>query len=87
MSASETVIMVALTLALGFAGWNCVIKNDYVVKIHRQQFGSGGGARFYPFSKLIAKPWYPAFLRGCGITIWLCTTLIIYLTWFREPAH
>ncbi len=87
MSGSETVVMLAATLGLAFAGWNCVVKNNYLVKIHRQQFGDPSGTRFYPFARLINKQWYPAFIRSCGIAIWLCAIFIIYLTWFREPAH
>lgn len=87
MTASEAVIMLALTLALGFAGWNCVSKTDYLVKMHRSQFEKAGGVRFYPFASLVTKSWYPAFLRGCGIAIWLCDIVFIYFIWFRKPVH
>ena len=86
MGAAETVIMLALTLGLAFAGWNCVVKNDYLVKIHRQQLEQAN-ARFFPFARFIRKPWYPIFLRMCGIATWLCAIVLIYLTWFREPAR
>ena len=86
MSASETVVMLALTLALAFAGWNCVTRTDYLVKAHRSQFGKPNGVRFYPLARFVNRTWYPAFLRGCGIAIWLCGVVFVYFTWFREPA-
>ena len=87
MSASETVVMLALTLALAFAGWNCVTRTDYLVKAHRSQFGKPNGVRFYPLARFVNRTWYPAFLRGCGIAIWLCGVVFVYFTWFREPSH
>ena len=87
MTAAETVIMLALALGLAFAGWNCIYKTDYLVKTHRNQFQSVTGVRFYPFARLVMKPWYPSYLRGCGIAIWLWDVVLIYLVWFRKPAH
>ena len=86
MNAAETAIMLALTFGLAYAGWNCLYKTDYLVKMHRKQFQKAAGVRFYPFASLVVKPWYPAYLRGCGLAIWLCDVVFIYLIWFRRPA-
>jgi hypothetical protein len=79
--------MLALTLGLAFAGWNCISKTDSLVKRHRDRFEKTASGRFYPFAIFVEKSWYPIFLRGCGVAIWLFGTALIYLTWFRKPAH
>ena len=44
-------------------------------------FGDGLEDRI---SNMVLKPWYPTYIRGAGIFIWVSELLLIYLVWSRN---
>jgi hypothetical protein len=68
---SDIVTIVLLVLFFAFCGWLCVFKTDMLVKWARDNYAKSRFFQRYPFSNVVQKPWYPAYIRGAGIFIWL----------------
>lgn len=50
----------------------------------RKNYEKSKFVKAYPFSNIVLKPWYPAYIRGAGIFIWLWALAIVYLVVFRN---
>ena len=84
MTTSQAIWLVTLVLGLAACGWLCVFKTDMLVRWARQNYQKSKFVQAYPFSYLVLKPWYPAYIRFSGIFIWLWALVIAYLVFFRN---
>jgi hypothetical protein len=74
---------VALALiSLGFYVWGalCIFKTKMVVGWGQKGYKKGGF--LYPFASMVAKPWYPTYIRCMGVFIWLWALMIDCLVLF-----
>jgi hypothetical protein len=71
MKTSDVAIIVILVLFFGFSGWLCLFKTDVLVTMGRKNYAKSKFIRGQTFSNIVFKPWYPTFIRGAGIFIWL----------------
>jgi len=81
------VLMAILVAALAICGWLCIYKTDALVERQRRRYQKYALVRLYPFSGMVMKSWYPAYLRGSGILLWLWDVVLIYLMWIRKPVR
>jgi hypothetical protein len=79
--------MLGLNAGLAICGWLCLYKTDVLVSRQRRRYENHWWIRAYPFSSMVMKSWYPAYLRYSGLALWLWDLYLVYLLWFRKPVR
>jgi hypothetical protein len=79
----ESLVLAVLVAGLALVGWLCIYKTDTLVERARRRYERHWFVRAYPFSGMVMKDWYPAYLRFWGIVIWIWALVLIYLMWVR----
>ena len=87
MATGQTLVLLALTGGLAICGWLCMYRTDALVERQRRRYEKSEWVRAYPFSSMVMKDWYPTYLRGSGLLIWLSDIFLIYFFWFRKPVR
>ena len=71
--------LLGITIFFGISGWLCIFKTDMLVNMGQKNYGRSKLARSAPNSDIVARPWYPEFIRCAGIFIWLWAAVMDYL--------
>lgn len=71
MTMAHAISVLLISLYFYVFGWFCVFKTSVVVAMGRRYYGRSKLARSVPNSGMVFRPWYPTFIRCCGIFIWL----------------
>jgi hypothetical protein len=71
-------LFVAMVGALALLGGVCVFNPLAIVKIAQRNYARSKLTRAWPFSNMVLKPWYPAYLRFMGLFAWAFAALLIY---------
>jgi len=82
MTTAKIIWLIVLSLAFYVCGWVCVFKTSLLVEMGRRNYQKNKLVQAYPFSSMVMKPWYPAYIRGAGIFIWLWAIAIDCLVLF-----
>ena len=84
MTTSQTIPLVVVSVLFYVCGAVCVFKTSTLVDWAQRNYRKSSKlAQSYPFAGVVLKPWYPIYIRGAGIFIWLWALAIDYLVLFR----
>ncbi|HET9408331.1 MAG TPA: hypothetical protein VFO39_13910 [Candidatus Sulfotelmatobacter sp.] len=83
MTKSGAIALAVMSVFFYTCGGLCVFKTKMLVGWAQKNYNKSKLVRAYPFSDMVTKPWYPAYIRGAGIFIWLWALTIDYLVLFR----
>jgi hypothetical protein len=83
MTISKTIWLVVMSLGFYICGALCVFRTSMLVGWARRSYAKSSFVRANPFSHMVMEPWYPIYIRGAGIFIWLWAVAIDYLVLFR----
>ena len=82
MGTSGTIWLVLMSLFFYICGGLCIFKARMLVG-WAQRNTKSKLVQAYPFSGMVMKPWYPAYIRGAGVFVWLWALAIDYLVLFH----
>ena len=82
MPASKVVLLVVLSLGFYACGALCIFKTKMLVGWAQKNYSKSKFVQAYPFSGMVMKPWYPTYIRGAGIFIFLWALAIDCLVLF-----
>jgi hypothetical protein len=83
MTTSKVIWLVVMSLAFYVCGALFIFRTSMLVEWAKKNYGKRKLDQAYPFSGIVTKPWYPAFIRVAGIFIWLWALVVDYLVLFR----
>ena len=85
MATFKAIWFVIMVAGFVVCGWLCLCRTNMLVTWARRNYAkSSKFVQAYPFSNMVMKPWYPTYIRGAGIFIWLWALAIVYLVVFRN---
>jgi hypothetical protein len=70
--------LVFMAAALACLGGVCVFNPIAIVKVAQRNYARSRLTRAWPFSNMVLKSWYPAYLRFMGFFAWAFAGLLIY---------
>jgi hypothetical protein len=79
MTKSGAIAVAAMSFFFYICGGLCVFKTKMLVGWAQRNYNKSKLVQAYPFSNMVTKPWYPAYIRGAGIFIWLWALAILVL--------
>lgn len=83
MTTSGTIALAVISVVFYICGGLCIFKTNVLVGWAQKNYTKSKVVQAYPFSGMVMKPWYPTYIRGAGIFIWLWALAIDYLVLFR----
>ena len=76
------VLAVVVACGLTILGWACVFRANSIAEKTTREYHRGGKlVHRWPFTNIVVKSWYPIYLRGIGIVIWIFAVLLVMATW------
>ena len=83
MTTSGAIVVALMSVFFFVCGGLCIFKTKMLVGWVQRNYTKSKAVQAYPFSGMVMKPWYPTYIRGSGIFIWLWALAIDYLVLFR----
>jgi hypothetical protein len=83
MKTSGAIALAVTSAAFYLWGGLCIFKTNMLVTWGRSSYTKSKFIQSYPFSNMVAKPWYPVYIRCAGVFIWLWALMLDYLILFR----
>jgi hypothetical protein len=83
MTTSKAIWLAVISLGFYVCGALCIFRTSMLVGWAQRSYTKSKFVQAYPFSGMVMKPWYPIYIRGAGIFIWLWALAIDYLVLFR----
>jgi hypothetical protein len=80
MRSHGAIALAVISLSFYIFGFLCIFKTKMVVEWGRRSYDKSGFLS--PFASLVAKPWYPTYIRCMGAFIWLWAMVIDCLVLF-----
>jgi hypothetical protein len=84
MTTSKAIWLAVISLAFYAFGALCIFRTSMLVGSAQKNYTKSRFVQAYPFSSMVMKPWYPIYIRGAGIFIWLWALAIDYMVLFHE---
>jgi hypothetical protein len=83
MTTSKAIWLAVMSLGFYVCGGLCIFKTNLLVGWGRRNYTKNKFVQAYPSSGIVMKPWYPIYIRGAGVFIWLWALALDYLVLFR----
>jgi hypothetical protein len=83
VTTSKAIWLVVISLAFYACGALCIFRTTTLVGWAQKNYTKSKLVQAYPFSGMVMKSWYPIYIRGAGIFIWLWALAIDCLVLFR----
>ena len=83
MTRSGAIPLAVCSAFFYICGGLCIFKTKMLVGWGQKSYKKSKFVQAYPFSNIVIKPWYPAYIRGAGIFVLLWALAIDYLVFFR----
>lgn len=83
MTTSGAIAVAVMSVVFYVCGGLCIFKTNMLVGWAQKNYTKSKFVQAYPFSGMVMKPWYPIYIRGAGIFIWVWALAIDYLVLFR----
>jgi hypothetical protein len=83
LTTSGAIALGVMSLVFYTCGALCIFKTKMLVGWGQGNYVKHKSIQAYPFSDFVMKPWYPMYIRGAGIFIWLWALAIDYLVLFH----
>ena len=71
MTTPKAITVVVFSVFFYVCGGLCIFKTKMLVARAQKSYANSKLLQNYPFSSMVTKPWYPAFIRCAGVFIWL----------------
>ena len=79
---SGAIALAVMSVVFYVWGGLCIFKTKMLVAWGQKTYAKSKFVRSYPFSNMVMKSWYPIYIRGAGVFIWLWALTIDYQFYF-----
>ena len=83
MTTGGAIWLIVMSIAFYVCGGLCIFRTRTLVGWAQKNYAKSKFVQAYPFSSMVMKPWYPTYIRGAGIFIWLWALAVDYLVLSR----